>query len=672
MVSEIGFGMLAVALVLGLYGLGGAIYGGIRKSKTWVESARIATLCIFPVLTLALVCLLVLILSSHFEVQYVFEVSSRDLPIAYKAAALWGGQAGSLLFWCWLCAGASFLYAIKKRDGDRQTWVIVILLVTLCFFIGLTIFASNPFERFFIGPNGESILSVFKPNGAMEIAPPDGLGLNPLLQHPAMAFHPPALYIGFTIFLIPFAATMVSLIAGKRQEQQKEQLRNWVLIGWIFLAIGLILGSRWAYDVLGWGGYWGWDPVEIAALMPWLSATALLHNLRHDKGERLSRWSTLMVLLTFGLVVLGTYITRSGSVTSVHAFSESKVGLPLLVFLGVTLAGAIVLLGLRWKSLRSENPPKGGSLQSWLGWLTNAVLMGILLVCLWGVFYPKIAQGLFQKSVMITPAYYKAACGPLFLLLVFFMGICPLAGWGGQTFKQLGKKIWIPVLTAFFFFGVLLAIGEREVVLLVASWVLVFAAVGLVYALIIKYLYRKNEAGQVKEKPYSAWKTALRRFANLLLHLGIVFMAVGIIGMEFMQTGTERTIQIGERIEASHYTITLVDLRRQETADLQAKIEARIQATRDDGKVHVLTAIREFFPQSQQYVSSPALWSTLKEDLYIVLAAVNSDTSATFKIFVNPHVDWLWIGGISMVAGGGLLALERRTPLRRSRKEVTA
>ncbi len=674
MFSEIGFGVMAIAFLLCLYGCGAATYGRIKRSRTWIESARVAALCIFPLLTLALICLLVLILQGRYEVQYVFEVSSSTLPTYLKVAALWGGQSGSLLFWCWLSAGVGFLY-ILKNDEEENTfpWTMVVLLISTSFFVGLTIFSSNPFERFFIGSNGESILAILKPGGALEIIPPDGIGLNPLLRHPAMAFHPPVLYLGFTIFLVPFATLLAALIEGKKLDDWLVRSRPWILTGWIFLSIGLLLGSRWAYDVLGWGGYWGWDPVEIAALMPWLGATALLHNLLLGRNERLSsRWIAALVILTFSLVILGTFITRSGLITSVHAFSESRVGRPLLVFIGVLLIPSCVLLGLRWKALGGPKGVSQGFSKKIVVRLTNAVLLAILLVCLWGVFYPVVAEGIFHQSISITPVYYKSASGPLFLTFFILMGVCPLIGWGATTWRMLGRKIWLPASFASLAVIVILLAGIHSWLVLLVGWVLFFAGAASIQDIILRSFHRSNGKDSPGSKESTGIKiySHMRKFGAFLVHIGILSIAAGVVGMEFFQFETERTIQLKESLTIYHYTLTLDSIHTESSNDLGEISTAEIHAVRVDGGEHTLTAQREYYPDARQYVTFPARWGDLREELYVVLAAVNSDSSATFKIFVNPLVNWLWIGGIGLAAGGALALAPVKAGKIEKRKKV--
>jgi cytochrome c-type biogenesis protein CcmF len=672
MAAEIGFGTLVVAFVSGLYGIFAAIRGSKKQKEVWIESARLAALCVFGLLTLAMACLLALILLGRYEVQYVFTESSHSLPLYLQFAALWGGQAGSLLFWCWLSAGVAFLFLHRHRKADRiLAWTIAILLMVSSFFLGLTIFADNPFERFFLSANGTPILSVFKPAGALAITPPDGIGLNPLLRHPAMAFHPPALYLGFTILLVPFANLLARLITGEVKNRTIHRSRAWILSAWILLSIGLLLGSRWAYDVLGWGGYWGWDPVEVAALMPWLAATALLHVFTREENEQQDqRWPAVLVILTFLLVMLGTFLTRSGLVTSVHAFSAGGVGIPLLLFISALSIVSSVFLALRWKSLKAKTLDKARSTRTLLLWLTEALLMGIVLVCLWGVLYPSIAEGVLQEPVAITPEYYQRASGPLFLALVFVMGICPLVGWGSTTLRELGRTVWLPFSAACMTTFVLHLTGSHDWLLLVAGWMLAFAIISTIVGFLLESLKKKGGVSH----PRSAWwraTRAVRRLGAFLVHLSVSALAVGIIGMQSLQYTAGRTIRLHESILIKQYSLTLDAVHSDERTDLAEETTANILVMRNDGQARTLTVHRTYYPDVQQFVSMPTRWGNLKEELYVVVAAVNPDASLTLKIFINPLVNWLWIGGIGLVAGGGLSFLRetRDIAIRANKRE---
>ena len=346
MVANFGFGTLVVTLLVALYGAGAAIYGGRKNSQAWIESARLAMLLTWPLLTVTALCMIYLLVTGHYELAFVSSVTSNSMPIYLRITSLWGGQAGSLVFWSWLMSAFASAVTLRKWDRDREflPWVIVVALVTLAFFLILIMFFENPFDRFWQTPAGDVRTAMFAPVGALLLNQADGRGLNPLLRHPGMIIHPPMLYLGFVSFVIPFAFAIAALVTGRTDDRWIRITRRWTLVAWLFLSLGLLLGSRWAYDVLGWGGYWGWDPVEIAAFMPWLTGTAFVHSVMiQEKRGMLKRWNMVLIILTYALVIFGTFLTRSGVLSSVHAFAQSAIGPLFFGFIGLTFITSMAL-----------------------------------------------------------------------------------------------------------------------------------------------------------------------------------------------------------------------------------------------------------------------------------------------------------------------------------------
>ena len=449
MIVNLGFGVLVITLLLTLYGATAAIIGVSRKDQRWINSARYSSLLTFPLITLAVLCIIYLIITGHYEVSYVYAVSSSTMPLYLKLTALWGGQSGSLVFWSWLMSAFTSAVMLRKWNRDREflPWVIVVTMITLFFFLGMSTFFENPFTRFWATPAGTRIEAMFPPAGSDLLLPPDGRGLNPLLRHPGMIIHPPMLYLGFVSFVIPFAFAIAALITGRTDDRWIRITRRWTLVAWLFLTIGLVLGMRWAYDVLGWGGYWGWDPVEIAALMPWLTGTALLHSVMiQEKRGMFKQWNMVLVIVTYDLVIYGTFLTRSGVLSSVHAFSQSAIGPLFFAFIALTFIVSIWLLLYRWKTLRSE-----GQLQSLLSRETlflvnNLLFMGLFIECFWGVNFPLLSELVTGQKVTFGPAWYLRATGPLWGGLLLLMGIAPLSAWQISTGRTLGRAIWKPFI----------------------------------------------------------------------------------------------------------------------------------------------------------------------------------------------------------------------------------
>ncbi|MCK6540368.1 MAG: cytochrome c biogenesis protein CcsA, partial [Anaerolineales bacterium] len=484
MIADFGFGVLLVAFLASLYSVIAALYGEFNKIPAMVESARRAMLLTWPLLTLAAGILVYLLVNDHYEVKFVYEVTSRAMPTYLKVTAWWGGQAGSLLFWSWLMSAFASLVTLRKWDRDREflPWVIVVASVTLAFFIGMNLFFENPFRQFYQTFNNEIAAYTFQPANSILFTPADGQGLNPLLRHPGMIIHPPMLYLGFVSFVIPYAFAMAALITGRTDDRWIRLTRRWTLWAWLFLSAGLVLGGRWAYDVLGWGGYWGWDPVEIAAFMPWLTGTAFLHSVMiQEKRGMFKHWNMLLVILTYDLVIFGTFLTRSGVLSSVHAFAQSAIGPLFFAFIGITLITSVALIIYRWDLLKSETQMTSLLSREALFLLNNLLFMSILVVCFWGVIYPLISELFTGQKVTVGPPFYERATGPLWATLLLLMGIAPLSAWGHSTLKTLGRAIWIPAFGAVIVTAALFVTYTQNVFALVGFFLVALVILVTIY-----------------------------------------------------------------------------------------------------------------------------------------------------------------------------------------------
>ncbi|MFH1906056.1 MAG: cytochrome c biogenesis protein CcsA, partial [Chloroflexota bacterium] len=359
MIADIGLIALTIAFLFSVYATVASAYGGWRNRSNWVESARNAALLVFPLLTVSVLAVVYSLITLDFSQAYIYDVSSQAMSPFLRVTALWGGQQGSVLFWAWIMAGFVAIVLLRKWERDRELmpYVIATAMLTTAFFVGLVLFVTNPFQRLWYQYGATELTkALFQPANSIPYIPEDGGGLNPLLRHFGMIGHPPTTYIGFTGFVIPFAFAIAALITGKsRGDEWIRTTRRWTLVAWIFLSIGLILGGRWAYDVLGWGGFWGWDPIENAMLMPWLTGTAFLHSvMMTEKRGMLKKWNMVLIILTYSLTLFGTFITRTGVISSVHAFAQSALGPAFFAFIGLTFLGSVTLLYLRWDTLKSE------------------------------------------------------------------------------------------------------------------------------------------------------------------------------------------------------------------------------------------------------------------------------------------------------------------------------
>jgi cytochrome c-type biogenesis protein CcmF len=657
MIANIGFGVLAVTFLITLYSVFAAIYGVRSKNPAFVESARRAMLLTWPLLTLTACILIYLLVNDHYEVQFVYEVTSRSMPTYLKVTAWWGGQSGSLLFWSWLMAAFTSLVTLRKWDRDRELlpWVLVVCGTTMAFFLGMSLIFENPFALLYQDFAGIAAHTI-QPANSILFTPTEGRGLNPLLRHPGMVIHPPMLYLGFVSFVIPYAFAMAALITGRTDDRWIRLTRRWTLWAWLFLSFGLVLGSRWAYDVLGWGGFWGWDPVEIAAFMPWLTGTAFLHSVMiQEKRGMLKHWNMLLVILTYDLVIFGTFLTRSGVLSSVHAFAQSAIGPFFFAFIGLTFITSLGLIIYRWADLQSETKMTSMLSREALFLLNNLLFMSILVVCFWGVIYPLISELFTGAKVTVGPPFYERATGPLFAALMLLMGIAPLSAWGHSTLETLGRAIWKPALAAFAFVVVLYFTYTKNIIALLG-----FFLVALVIFVTIYEYWRGARARQRSqgENIFTAfWNLTgrnRRRYGGYIIHISMMLMAVGILGIEIFQVETQGRIGVGESLNLSNYTITYRELASWDDSPKGVNFtRAVVDVYRNGVYLGELHPRKDFYFDSQQNMTIPGERATLRDDLYVLLIDWEpADTAgATFKIFVNPLVNWLWIGSLVFLAG---------------------
>jgi len=684
MIANFGFGVLFITFLVTVYSVFAAIYGDRKKIPAMVESARRAMLLTWPLLTLTAGVLIYLLTHNHYEVQFVYEVTSRSMPSYLKVTAWWGGQAGSLLFWSWLMSAFASLVTLRKWDRDREflPWVIVVACVTMAFFIGMNVFFENPFAQLYQTMGGIAA-HTFKPASGILFTPEDGRGLNPLLRHPGMIIHPPMLYLGFVSFVIPYAFAVAALITGRTDDRWIRLTRRWALWAWLFLSFGLVLGSRWAYDVLGWGGFWGWDPVEIAALMPWLTGTAFLHSVMiQEKRGMLKHWNMLLVILTYDLVIFGTFLTRSGVLSSVHAFAQSSIGPLFFAFIGFTLITSVALLIYRWSSLRSETVMTSMLSREALFLLNNLLFMSILVVCFWGVIFPLISELFTGQKVTVGPPFYERATAPLFAALMLLMGVAPLSAWGHSTVKTLGRAIWKPTVIALVITVVLFITYTQKIFVLIGFFLIALVILVTIYEYLRGAYARQRSQG---ENIFTALWTLTgrnrRRYGGYIIHLSMMLMAVGIIGIESFQVETQGRIAAGESLKLSNYTVTYKELASWDDGPKGVNYtRAVVDVYRNGIYLGQLHPRRDYYYDSQQAMTIPGERATLRDDLYVLLIDWEpaSASGATFKVFVNPLVNWLWLGSFLFLAGIIIAAwpekeMERvAVPVRRSIQQTSA
>jgi len=487
-----------------------------------------------------------------------------------------------------------------------------------------------------------------------------------LLRHPGMIIHPPMLYLGFVSFVIPYAFAIAALVTGRNDDRWIRLTRRWTLVAWLFLSLGLLLGGRWAYDVLGWGGYWGWDPVEIAAFMPWLTGTAFLHSVMiQEKRGMLKRWNMVLVILTYDLVIFGTFLTRSGVLSSVHAFAQSAIGPLFFVFIGLTFITSVSLLLYRWNSLESEAQMTSVFSREALFLLNNLLFIGILVVCFWGVIFPLISELATGQKVTVGPPFYERATAPLFAGLLFLMGIAPLAAWRHSTARTLGRAMWKPFLASLVVIVLVMVAGVRSLAALLGFWLTAFVVSVTLYEFWRGAVARHRKSGE--SLPLALWQLIgrnRRRYGGYVIHLGVVLMAIGIIGIEIFQTETQGTIAQGERITLGEYAISYDELATFDTADGRNVARAVVSVYRDGEYVGELHPRRDYYYEAQQQMTIPGVRSTWENDFYVLLVDWQpvSTIGATFKIYNNPLVNWLWLGGFVFILGTMIAAWPDKDP----------
>ena len=672
MIANFGFGILLVTFFVTVYSAASAVLSSQDKTArgaAMVESARRAMLLTWPLLTLAAGLLIYLLVNNHFEVQFVYEVTSRSMPGYLKVTAWWGGQAGSLLFWSWLMSAFASLVTLRKWDRDREflPWVILVSCVTLAFFVGMTVFFENPFRQFYQTPTGVEAY-LFQPANSTLFTPQDGQGLNPLLRHPGMIIHPPMLYLGFVSFVIPFAFAIAALITGRTDDRWIRITRRWTLWAWLFLTFGLVLGGRWAYDVLGWGGYWGWDPVEIAAFMPWLTGTAFLHSVMiQEKRGMLKHWNMLLVILTYDLVIFGTFLTRSGVLSSVHAFAQSAIGPLFFGYIAITFIASVALIIYRWADLRSETEMKSFLSREALFLFNNLLFMSILVVCFWGVIYPLTSELFSGEKVTVGPAFYERANGPLFAALLFLMGIAPLSAWGHSTMSTLGRAVWKPAIGAVAITILLYATYTRNIYAIIGFFLVAFVILITLYEYWRGALARHRTQG---ENFFTAiWNLTARdrrRYGGYLIHLSMSLMAIGILGIELFQMETQGTLELNQSTSISGYEVVYEDIAQFTGPDGREVTRAVVGVYQNGEFLGTLHPRIDYYFDAQQSMTIPGQRSTMKDDLYILLVNWEpaSATGATFKIYVNPLVNWLWVGSLVFLFGIVIAAWPDKDPER--------
>ncbi len=650
MIATLGRFSIWFALAIAVYGVCVSILGIRRHRPALIESAQGAIVSIFGLSSFAVLLMEAGLVGHDFSLEYVARNASLDTPVFYTIIALWGALEGSILLWIWLLGLMSVLAVMieSKRQRELMPYVTVVLLCISAFFLFLAAFPASPFTT--ISP-----------------VPPDGRGPNPLLQnHPLMAVHPPGLYAGYVGWAIPYAFGMAALISGRLGETWIRTVRRWSLVAWGFLTIGIIVGGRWSYEVLGWGGYWAWDPVENASLLPWLTGTAFLHTIMiQERRKMLKFWNVALVIITFALTIFGTFLTRSGILSSVHAFSDSGVGPLFLGFIGVVLFLSFSLLVYRSDKLQAE-----GDLDSLVSresafLVNNLLLLGFAFSVLLGTLFPLLSEAVRGVKVSVGEPFFNTVNVPIGLSLIFLMAIGPLIAWQHASIESLRRTFAGPLCLSIMGTGICWFFGVRGLYPLLAFGLSLFTVITVCQEFVNGARTRRRKTGE-------GYLTALskltsrgrRRYGGLIVHLGVAFLVIGITASSVFKLEQEVTLKPGESLQLGRYQVRFDDLSAWQEPH-RFVVQGNFTIFNSNHKVAEMRPAKRFYPTEQQPIGTVDVRSTMREDLYLVLSSFAKDgTSATVKALVRPLMMWIWVGGWIMILGS-LIAIwpDRRRAL---------
>jgi cytochrome c-type biogenesis protein CcmF len=650
----------AYTLVMGAIALwrsrseSGIVAGGSGAGRLG-ETARRAGLASFVALTCAAFALVWAAFTNDYSVSYILHHTNRDLSSAYKFSALWSGQEGSLLLWAWLLSAYGFVLRMRhKVDVRLSAFASTILAGVQVFFLLLLNFAAPPFA---IQPGPVAL---------------DGFGLNPLLQYPEMVIHPPMLYLGYVGFSVPFAFALGALMMRYPGEKWIHITRRWTMVTWLFLTCGIFLGAHWAYSVLGWGGYWGWDPVENASLMPWLTGTAFLHSvMMQEKRGMMKTWNVWLIFSTFLLTILGTLLTRSGIVSSVHAFAQSSIGDWFYGFILVVFAVCLFTFFKQKDHLKSENRLESIVSRESSFLFNNLILLTACFTVLWGTLFPVLSEYVQGSKVTVGAPFYNRVNLPIGLFLLFLTGIGPLLAWRSTSLRSIRRNFVLPSIAMAVAFAVVIASGVRpwsagdDMQAQLFSLITFTLAAGVITAIGAEFLRGAGVVSTQTGKNLAASTVLLvrrntRRYGGYIVHFGIVIMFIGIAGGAFNQS-REQEMGFGDAMTMGQYRLVCQSFTQDSNPNYDTEY-ALLDVFKGSKKITQLAPERRFYIASQTTSTMVALHSTLAEDLYVIYEGKNPDTDKPIiKVFINPLMNWIWIGVLIVVMGTFLALVPNMT-----------
>ncbi len=646
--GDIGYISLLLALVAAVYSIVTYTLGFRRKDPTLLQSARNGLLTVCGLVSVSVIVLLAAIVTHNFRLEYVASYTSTDMSLSYLLSSLWAGNDGSLLFWVWLLSIFAVVVILQKRDmgKDLVPYAAVVIAVTQVFFLIVLLSVANPFAE-------------------LSYAPAEGRGLNPLLENPGMLFHPPALLAGYAGFTVPFAFAIAAMLTRRLNDDWIIAVRRWTLLTWLVLGIGNLIGAWWAYVELGWGGYWAWDPVESAGLMPWLVATAFLHSIMMQRRRGILKiWNMVLVILAFTLSLFGTFLTRSGVLSSVHTFGDQALGPFFLIFIGLTLLFSFGLLYYRSDDLQSEAEMESLVSRESTFLFNNLLLVGAAFAIFIGTIFPLVSEAVRGVKVTVGPPFFNQVNAPIFLAVILLAGICTLIGWRRASVRNLMRNFLWPLLAAVVVTIILLIAGVTMAYALIALGISAF----VLFTILYEWARGTHVRHRVRSENYlkAFWSLIVNnrpRYGGYIVHIAIIIIAVGVTGSSLYGTEKEVVVSPGESMTINDYTLTYQTIDNYETAS-KTTVTATLTVENSGKVIGELTPEKYFHRSYDQAVTEVAVRSTLAEDLYVILIGWEEDGTTSFKLLVNPLVSWIWFGGIIFTLGGVIAFWpERKKPV---------
>ena len=633
--ADLGAISLWIALALAAYSTVGSVAGKLRLSPALVESAQSAMYAAGLALMVATLSLVVSFISRDFEIAYVAAHSDLAMANKFTWVAFYAGNEGSLLYIATILSimSAVAVWRAPEKFKDALPYTTAILMLTLTFFVAVMAVMANPFDK-------------------LPFVPLDGDGINPLLTHFGMFFHPPALMAGLIGITVPFAFAIGSLLAGKTGDEWVDAGRVWGMVSWVLLAGGLLLGSWWAYTILGWGGFWFWDPVENAAFMPWLGITAFIHSIMVQKRRGMFRmWNIVLINVAFGLALYGMFMNRGGSVPSVHSFGASQLGWIFLLFLAVGVIVPFAIFIWRYPLLKSVQNLDSMLSREAAFLVNNMLLLAIAFVTLWGTVYPLLSRLTNDEEITVARPFYDQVNGPLMLGLVFLMGVGPLIPWRKAGMASLRRSLLPPVVGGLLTVGILAALGLHKDYALIAFGLATFVTTGILMEWFRGTRSRRRNSEENYVTAFFRLIAANRpRYGGYIVHLSVVMVTLGIVGTSFFGVQKDVVLSIGESTTINDYELVYLGTVEVQKSN-RTEFTSTVQVFRDGELLDTLRTKRAFYPSFNMAATAAAIRSTPVEDLYVVPSENLPDGSVGFRVLVNPLIWWMWVAGPVMVLG---------------------